>query len=54
LTGKPLAWTDKILFSDAIVIVLDVKTGKIGAKPYMFTPLNSTNDLKSLLRTSKP
>jgi hypothetical protein len=54
LTGTPTARTETMLFSDALVMLWNTKTGKISAMPYRVTPLNLTNNLKSLRKISRP
>ncbi|MEO5803207.1 MAG: LptA/OstA family protein [Verrucomicrobiota bacterium] len=54
LTGHPSARTETMLFSDALVMLWNLKSGKISAMPYKVTPLNATNNLKPLRKISQP
>ncbi len=46
LTGQPSAATDTLLISDATTLRWDLKTGKMSARPYKVTPLNSANAIR--------
>ena len=56
LTGKPTVTAENILFSQAIAMRWNLKTGKISGShtPYKVTPLNITNSLNSIQIRTNP